>query len=105
MLRDRRFKLIDAPRPELYDLQNDPLEGHDLAREKSAVARAMQDGLRAMLVDPGDRRGERAQDYLANRESLAALGYVSGPPRSPRSPAVIRRTPSTNTTPSPDGER
>ena len=28
-----------------------------------------------------DRRGEKAQDYLANRESLAALGYVSGPPQ------------------------
>jgi hypothetical protein len=37
VLRDERFKLIDAPRPELYDLDVDPFEAHNLAIERPIV--------------------------------------------------------------------
>jgi tetratricopeptide (TPR) repeat protein len=32
---DGRWKLVAAPRPELYDLLQDPAEGHDLSREET----------------------------------------------------------------------
>src|SRR5439155_25633477 len=40
-LRDGRFKFIDAPRPELYDLESDPTEQRNLFVERSALALAM----------------------------------------------------------------
>ena len=40
-LRDGRFKLIDAPRPELYDLERDPFEERNIYDERRALAEAM----------------------------------------------------------------
>ena len=54
MLRDERFKLIDAPRPELYDLDVDPFEAHNLAIERPTVGRAMRSGLGAMFRNQDD---------------------------------------------------
>src|SRR5262249_52824637 len=36
-VRDDRFKLIDAPRPELYDLVRDPRETRNLASERATI--------------------------------------------------------------------
>ena len=36
-LRDGRFKLIDAPRPELYDLERDPFEEREHLRRTSGA--------------------------------------------------------------------
>ena len=54
MLRDERFKLIDAPRPKLYDLDVDPFEAHNLAIERPTVGRAMRSGLGAMFRNRDD---------------------------------------------------
>jgi arylsulfatase A-like enzyme len=40
-LRDARFKLIDAPRPELYDLARDPFEERNIVDEYPKVAAAL----------------------------------------------------------------
>ena len=43
-LRDERYKLIDAPRPELYDLQSDPGESRNLYASEPQRARALRRG-------------------------------------------------------------
>src|SRR5262249_13785179 len=40
-IRDGRFKAIEAPRPELYDLERDPDELHDVLNDRPALARAL----------------------------------------------------------------
>ena len=40
-LRDGRFKVIDAPRPELYDLERDPFETRNVYHERRRTADAM----------------------------------------------------------------
>jgi arylsulfatase A-like enzyme len=77
-LRTGRFKLIDAPRPELYDLAADPGEEHNLYELRPALAAALARRLREREV--GDTRtvpgGHAIDPDTAAR--LAALGYVSG---------------------------
>src|SRR6185295_4753420 len=48
-VRDGRYKFILAPRRELYDLQNDPGEEHDLSGEQRSRADALEGALRNML--------------------------------------------------------
>jgi len=79
-IQDGRFKLIQAPRPELYDLADDPGEAHD----RSAGDTARRDGfVRALnafegrTARAGADRGPRPIDS-ETEERLAALGYVSG---------------------------
>ena len=77
-LRDGRFKLIDAPRPELYDLENDPFEEQNIYDTRRALAVAM--AARAAVV--GKRGGPASQATRAGatlevQARLAALGYVT----------------------------
>lgn len=76
------FKLIDAPRPELYDLAGDPFERVDLASARPADV----DRLRAIL-----RRARASEKRTAARslgsedeERLRSLGYVAGGGATPR---------------------
>jgi arylsulfatase A-like enzyme/Flp pilus assembly protein TadD len=70
------LKFIDLPIPELYDLQADPAEAHNLAAARTGDL----DRLRAVLVAfrkqeaPVTRRPEDA----ATLERLRALGYTAG---------------------------
>lgn len=84
-LRVGRFKVIDAPCPELYDLARDPFEEHNVYLERRTLA----DGLRRRLVeiDAGGAlarsgRGLQADVPAELQERLAALGYV-GPRTRP----------------------
>ena len=58
-LRAGRYKLIDAPRPELYDLDQDPFEEHNLYAERRDVARAFAQRLatfeRDIAIEASDR--------------------------------------------------
>jgi choline-sulfatase len=78
-LRSERYKLIDAPRPELYDLERDPNELNNLFEERRSVGDAMlrqlRDRKRLMAADapPAPATGDVDPE---TRSRLAALGYV-----------------------------
>ena len=59
-LRSDRFKFIDAPRPELYDLRLDPFEERNIFEQRQGLAAALQSRLR-MLMQPEPSTGARAR--------------------------------------------
>ena len=71
-LSDGRFKVIDAPRSELYDLDRDPFEEHNLYDERPDLAAVLHERLRALR--PERSTPAPAPDDL--RERLASLGYI-----------------------------
>ena len=71
---DDRYRFIDAPRDELYDLELDPRETKNLAADRAKVAAAMRSGLKGLTADQAP--AAPAAVSLADRERLAALGYV-----------------------------
>jgi arylsulfatase A-like enzyme/tetratricopeptide (TPR) repeat protein len=72
--RTAKHKLIEAPRPELYDLAADPAEARDLsARDTSRVEGMRRELQRAMAKDTPS--AAQAVDP-ETAERLAALGYV-----------------------------
>ncbi len=78
-LRERRFKLIDAPHPELYDLHRDPFERHNVYQERPATAAALTRRLRTVSqLDPADPELASEPSLVSRQlaEQLAALGYV-----------------------------
>ncbi len=86
-LREGRFKVIDAPRPELYDLERDPFEMRNLYDERRPLAEALLRRLAALSDRDGtpERAGDAAAVQPADlHERLAALGYVAGGPATAR---------------------
>jgi arylsulfatase A-like enzyme/Flp pilus assembly protein TadD len=81
-LRSGRFKYIDAPRPELYDLAADPQENHNLYQSKRDAALDLKTQFDSLLarITPKEPP-QRAALSPAQVEALASLGYVatSGP--------------------------
>ncbi|HEY2907232.1 MAG TPA: sulfatase-like hydrolase/transferase [Vicinamibacterales bacterium] len=86
-VRTRTWKFIEAPRPELYDLQNDPAERTNHVNDRGALAAGLQrtlppldDSRSATLPTPA--MGDAA-------ERLRGLGYVGGATTpTPRTRAV-----------------
>ena len=80
VLREGRWKYIQAPRPELYDLAADPGERSNVASAQPARAAAFQSALGLVLDD--ERRLAAATPSAALPmellEKLGALGYVGG---------------------------
>lgn len=77
--RTDRYKLIDAPRPELYDLELDPKELNNIFEQRRSVGDAMlrnlRDKKRAMAADaPAAPKNQDVDPET--RARLAALGYV-----------------------------
>lgn len=84
-LRDGRFKLIDAPQPELYDLLRDPGEQTNLVDARPELVRA----LRTALGEIRGGEGEMSVGALDREtvEKLAALGYLgAGHAAAPSAP-------------------
>jgi arylsulfatase A-like enzyme/Flp pilus assembly protein TadD len=74
-----RYKAIDAPRPEFYDLAKDPHETTNLYGERRTVADGMIARLRALERDaPSDDSVSKPAPEVDpdTRARLAALGYV-----------------------------
>jgi arylsulfatase A-like enzyme len=78
-VRDDRFKLIEAPRPELYDLASDPHELQNVYEAQPAVAARLEAKLRTF--GPVNWQAAPAPPEPV-REQLASLGYVSPSPAS-----------------------
>jgi len=77
-LRAGRHKLILAPRPELYDLEDDPGERHNLFDAEPDVAARLRRELNA-VAPAAAKCGPAAADAAVDDETrarLAALGYV-----------------------------
>ena len=74
-IRDDRFKLIEAPRPELYDLARDPGETRNLYLEQAETARALEKELQRWTSSGTGAMSVGGLDREAI-EKLAALGYV-----------------------------
>jgi arylsulfatase A-like enzyme/tetratricopeptide (TPR) repeat protein len=79
-IQDGRFKLIRAPRPEVYDLAQDPGELSDLSGQdprRTAGLRRTLDQMAARIASSRAMKGPQAIDS-ETAERLEALGYVGG---------------------------
>ena len=86
-LRTPRYKLIQAPRLELYDLQADPAEATNVFTQHRAVAARMTKELER-IVEHTSRDApppEAANLDKETMERLASLGYIGMPSSSPKS--------------------
>jgi tetratricopeptide (TPR) repeat protein len=77
-VQDGRYKYVQAPRPELYDLQVDPHESVNLADKQpntaAALGRALQDLVARTSRRTASRQPQRVDPEVEER--LRALGYV-----------------------------
>ena len=72
------FKLIDAPRRELYELPTDPRETRDLAASKSQRADLLAASLDRLAGSMASVSPVEDAETQERRERLASLGYVGG---------------------------
>jgi len=73
-----KYHFIEAPRPELYDLNADPGELHNLVAEKPAVADELRARLKSVIVQnsAGQELAEKTGLDPALMERLKSLGYA-----------------------------
>jgi arylsulfatase A-like enzyme/Tfp pilus assembly protein PilF len=72
-LTDARFRFIQAPAPELYDLGTDPGERRNLAASRAAALAGMARALSALGSGPASAPSAVSTE---ERERLQALGYI-----------------------------
>jgi choline-sulfatase len=75
-LRAGRYKFINAPRPELYDLDADPGEQHNIIHERAALASVMAARVDALAESAAIRKPVDSSVNAEAASRLAALGYV-----------------------------
>ena len=75
-LTDARYRMIRAPRDELYDLERDPKEAASIAAERPQVRQAMRSALETLIAHTPIGAPSAVTDE--DRQRLAALGYVGG---------------------------
>jgi len=80
--RTAQYKLIDAPRPELFDLSTDPHEQADHASTERPRVESLRRQLRAAMkaISTPDASASVGNDAAAR---LRALGYISGGSTAP----------------------
>ena len=81
---DDRYRLVVAPRPELYDLAIDPEESRNIFADQPAAARRLR--LAIAAAERSTRPPAPAPGAAELAESLRSLGYLSG--SSPRAGAM-----------------
>jgi len=75
------YKYIEAPRPELYDLQNDPQERNNLAGASPSRTRALRAELEKVLARSSRPGPAQAAGATPQTERfLASLGYLAPGP-------------------------
>jgi arylsulfatase A-like enzyme/tetratricopeptide (TPR) repeat protein len=88
-LRTTKYKYIDAPRAELYDLAGDAGELTNLFADSPDVARKMKQELNRLMEETG--RGAPAPQAAnldkETMERLSALGYIGAPVPAKKAPA------------------
>ncbi len=78
---DGRFKYIDLPLPELYDLQADPSELRNIVATEPQNLDRLKAGLARERMK--DRGSNRVREEAAALEKLRALGYVAAGSAAP----------------------
>ena len=81
-LRLGRYKFIEAPNPELYDLANDPGESRNLYTSQPATADDLRKRMRSLLA--GVSAAKARQPSPDTISALRSLGYLGGSPTSSR---------------------
>jgi choline-sulfatase len=76
-LESERFHFIEAPKPELYDLESDPGETRNIAAEQPATVAVLREKMQALLAhNPFTRQDAGAGNLSPDaQEKLRALGY------------------------------
>jgi choline-sulfatase len=80
-VRTNRWKYIQAPKPELYDLVKDPGESVNVIDGHAAEVQEMEGKLAAVL---GGKTGEKVETVTVDRrtmDQLKSLGYLGGGPQ------------------------
>jgi arylsulfatase A-like enzyme len=80
-LTDSQYRLIRAPRDELFDLHADAAESRSIARERPQVREAMRSAIETLLSGVSIAAPSAASEE--DRQRLAALGYVGRASRGP----------------------
>ncbi|HEY3131259.1 MAG TPA: tetratricopeptide repeat protein, partial [Acidobacteriota bacterium] len=84
-IRTSRFKYIDAPHPELYELSSDPAEKKNLAAVNGALANQLRDRLRAGYGRLASEHSMKREEMdPATQEKLKSLGYLTYSSRASR---------------------
>ena len=80
-LRSAKYKYIDAPRREFFDLEKDPGEQNNLHKEQSELAGEYDKSLKRIVTETsaGAPAPNTANLDSETLERLAALGYVGAP--------------------------
>lgn len=86
-LRDGRYKYIEAPTPELYDLQQDPGERHNIFKANSQRAEDLRLAMEKLAAESSDVVPERTELDPETLQRLAALGYVGN--MAPAEPGAV----------------
>ncbi|GAB4222535.1 MAG: hypothetical protein Kow0062_20390 [Acidobacteriota bacterium] len=90
------LKLIDAPRPELFDLEKDPSEEKDLSADRGADVRELQRGLDGLVARAGSLApaGEAGREVSSEEiAELRSLGYAASGRHAGEGPLVDPRRP------------
>jgi arylsulfatase A-like enzyme len=82
-LRTDRYKVIDAPRAELYDLDSDPGEERDVLAEHPTVAAAMLHRVRSFETGQEPPATPGAEVDKAVLDRIRSLGYVGSVAATP----------------------
>lgn len=90
-LTDERYRLIRAPRDELFDLQQDPRELESVHDNRASVHLAMRAALDTLLANAEVGAPSAVSD--ADRQRLAALGYIGSQTGTSTSTTLERADP------------
>jgi len=78
-IRTNKWKYVKAPRPELYDLENDPEEKNNLFQKNSRVVSKLRNRFERFEKKISSGRKPSTRELSQeDREKLRALGYVGG---------------------------
>lgn len=79
-IRTNKWKFIQAPKPELYDLENDSFEEKNLIEREKELADQLRKKLETMekKVASGEETEPAKRLTPEEQEKLAALGYIRG---------------------------
>jgi choline-sulfatase len=80
-IRTNRWKYVRAPKPELYDLSQDPAEAANVIASHPAEAQELEAKLKAVIRSSGVGDSEKVETAPVDRRTLGelkSLGYLSG---------------------------